>query len=572
MPKPDNSKQISQYISDTLKKAEAYKANVETGLQLANRWIKLAVARSRADELRTDIYFNSNDVARVYEFFYFAHISDGERYRRFSLTPYQAWILSEIFGWFYTGHDRKRRYRYALLYTARKSGKTVFFVVVEFLILMYDYQEAPEAYLCATTREQAGQALRYSKDIIANSPALRKRLIRQQFQILYRKRSGLMKVLANKPEKNDSLNPSIYIMDEMHAHPTLDFLNVMKSGTLFRKNPLGIITSTAGFNKEYPFYTMLQTGQKVLEGILEDDITFYALYTLDDEDEVEQFDMWEKANPNINHTVRLDDLIAEYKKSKLTISELNNFITKNLNRYLDNLEQWIPDDQYVKCFRTIEPPTDKRIQAFMGIDLSSIRDITSISITWTDPKTGDMATHNEFHFPQNEQKRIRESGIDLREWIQKGYIIEHPTPTINQEIIFERIKYWHTVFDIQQINYDKWNSGFIIPKVETELFIFCQHFNQTTVWFNFPLKYIERLFFDVSIAMTTNPVMRWMFANIQLYYDGNGNIKIMKNKSKDSVDGPVAFAMSIGAWLQFNGDASANFFRELFKDKLPENN
>jgi len=570
MPTPDKSKQIARYISDSMAKAESYKTNVSNGSQLANRWIKLAVQRSRNDATRTDIYFDPREVARVYEFFYFANISDGERYRRFNLTPYQAWILSEIFGWFYTGHQRKRRYRYALLYTARKSGKTVFFVVVEFLILMYDQQEAPEAYLCATTREQAGQALRYSKDIIANSPALRKRLIAQQFQILYKKRSGLMKVLANKPEKNDSLNPSIYIMDEMHAHPTLDFLNVMKSGTMFRKNPLGIITSTAGFNKEYPFYTMLQTGQKVLEGILEDDITFYALYTLDEDDEIEHFDKWEKANPNIGHTVRLDDLVAEYRKSKLTISELNNFITKNLNRYLDNIEQWIPDEQYVKCFRTIAPPTGQRVPAFIGLDLSSVRDIAAIEIVWTDPATGHIATISEFHFPQNESRKIRESGIDLGEWIQKGHIIEHPTNSINQEIIFERIKHWNTVFEIIQINYDKWNSGFIIPKVETELFIFCQHFNQTTVWFNFPLKYIERLFFEETIAMTTNPVMRWMFANIQLYYDGNGNIKIMKNKSRDSVDGPVALGMAIGAWLQFNGDASANFFRELFRDKLPE--
>jgi phage terminase large subunit-like protein len=121
-----------------------------------------------------------------------------------------------------------------------------------------------------------------------------------------------------------------------------------------------------------------------------------------------------------------------------------------------------------------------------------------------------------------------------------------------------------------QINYDKWNSGFIIPKIETEMFIFCQHFQQQTTWFNFPLKYIERLFFEETIAATNNPVMRWMFRNIQLYYDGNGNIKIMKNKSLDSVDGPVALAMSIGAWLQYNGDVTAEFFKELMSAQKPE--
>ncbi len=567
MATPAVQKAIKNYISESIKKAEQYKRDVESGKQIANKYIQLAVTRSRNDARRDDIYYNQSAVERVFEFFYFLRIKDGAKYNRFNLTPYQAWILSEIFGWFY--NDQSRRYRYALIYTARKSGKTVFSVGIEFYMLMYDREEDPEAYLCATTREQAGQALRYSKNIVKHSKHLRKRLKVQQFQILYEKRSGLLKVLANKPSSNDSLNPYVFIIDEMHAHQTLDFFNVMKSGTMSRVNPLGLITSTAGFNKEYPFYQMLQTGYRVLEGSIEDDITFYAMYTLDKDDEIEDYETWEKANPNINQTIRLDALKKEYEKARLTPSELNNFITKNLNRYLDNLEQWIPDENYVECFKDGHIPDNKKPNAFMGIDLSATRDLASIVIVFEDEKTGKLSVIPEFYFPQNEVKRIRESGIDLREWIDKGYIIEHPTPDIDQEAIYERIAYYNTIFKIQQINYDKWNSGFIIPKIERELYIYCKHFNQNTVYFNFPLKYIERLVFRREINLSTNPVLRWMFSNIVLYYDGNGNIKIMKNKSQDSVDGPISLAMSIGAWLVHNSDATTAFFKELMQDKLP---
>lgn len=570
MGKQDNLKQkIQNYVSEAENRAEQYKKDVQSGKLTTNRWIKLAVERSRKDETRKDIFYNNQAARRALEFFYFALISMGYKYKRFILSGYQAWIISEIFGWYYTAKPDKRRYRYALLYTARKTGKTVFFVVVEFLILIYDHQEAPEAYLCATTREQAGQALKYSKNIIKHSPALGRRLKAQQFQILYPKRDGLMKVLANKPDKNDSLNPSIFIMDEMHAHPTLDFFNVMKSGTLFRKNPLGIVTSTAGFNKDYPFFAMLETAKKVLQGVVEDDITFYALYTLDDDDDIEDFNKWIKANPNIGVTVQLDDLVNEYKKAKLSISELNNFITKNLNRYLDNLDQWIDDAQYKKVFKNPPPiPADTRPQAFGGLDISQTRDLAAFVIVYTDPETEKMAVIPEFYFPEKSIKRIRESGIDLTEWIEKGYIIEHKgRETIDQKLIVERVKYWHTVLDIQQINYDKWNSGFIIPEIETELFINCKHFQQVTTWFNFPLKYIERIFYDETVFMSLNPVMRWNFRNIVLYYDGNGNIKIMKNKSRDSVDGAVSFAMAAGAWLEHNGDTTAAFFQELLSQQ-----
>lgn len=566
MAKTELSKRKAAYISEAMAKAEQYKRDVETGAIITNDWIKLAVQRSRKDEARHDIYFNQDAVNRVFEFFFYTRISDGTKYRRFNLTPYQAWILSEIFGWYYTAKPDKRRYRYALLYTARKSGKTVFFVAVEFYILMYDAQEAPEAYLCATTREQAGQALKYSKAIIKHSPSLARRLKVQQFQILYPKRDGLLKVLANKPERNDSLNPSIYIMDEMHAHETLDFLNVMKSGTMFRKNPLGIITSTAGFNKDYPFYNMVETAKKVLQGIADDDITFMALYTLDDADDADDAETWIKSNPNIGHTVDLDDLVAEYKKACLTISEKNNFITKNLNRYLDNLEQWLPDSQYMKVFNPVDFPTN-RPPAYIGLDLSATRDLAALVVVWTDEATGKLAVYPEFYFPNNPDKKIRPDGIDLTAWIEKGFIQQHETPTIDHKLIFERIAYLNQIFKIQQINYDKWNSAFIIPEVEQKLFIYCKHFEQVTTWFNFPLKYIERQFFNEEILMSLNPVLRWNFRNVALYYDGNGNIKIMKNKSRDSVDGAVSLGMAVGAWLEYNGSTTMEFFKELMKSQ-----
>jgi len=336
----------------------------------------------------------------------------------------------------------------------------------------------------------------------------------------------------------------------------------MKSGTMSRDNPLGLITSTAGFNKDYPFFLMVETATQVLEGILEDDITFYALYCLDDEDETEDETCWIKANPNIGVTIRLDALQKEWEKAKLTITEKNNFITKNLNRYLDNQDQWIPDDIYITAFHPAPAPTGRPI-AYMGIDLSSTRDIASIVLIWFDEVSQRFRVIPEFYFPQNEVKRVRNSGIDLGAWIEKGHIIEHPTPTIDQTLILERIKYWNTVFEIRQINYDKWNSGFIIPEIQSQLYINCNHFNQTTIWYNFPLRYIEKIFFEQSLDMSDNPVMRWMFRNIVLYKDGNGNIKIMKNKSLDSVDGPVAFAMAVAAWLENNHDQTAAFFADL---------
>lgn len=563
--KSAQSDKIEKYISAAMTAVEQYKTDVQSRKIVASKWIQLAVARSRADAKRTDLEFRREAVARVFKFFSFLRIKIGKKYSRFILSPYQAWILSEIFGWYYT-ETGIRRFRYALIYTARKSGKTVFSVGIELYMLIYDKEEDPEAYLCATTREQAGQGLRYTKNMIKNSPAMKSRLKVQQFQIIYPKHSGILKVLANKPDANDSLNPYVFILDEMHAHKTLDFLNVMKSGIMSRENPLGLITSTAGFNKDYPFYLMVETAKQVLEGVLADDITFYALYTLDDEDDVEDSSCWPKANPNIGVTIRMDALEKEYAKSKLILTEKYNFITKNLNRYLDKQDQWIPDDIYVTAFNPVTIPAN-RPKAYMGIDMSSTIDIAAISVFWLDEETNRYRQHSEFHFPDNENKRVRNNGIDLTAWIKSEYIIEHESHRIDQNILFEAVAKLHQKFDIQLIFYDEWNTGFIIPEIESKLYIECKPFKQTATWFSFPLKFMEGIFYDRKIDVGKNPVMRWMFRNIMLYKDGNGNIKIDKNKSLDSVDGAVALGMAVGAYLQNATDVTAQFFRQLLQPK-----
>ena len=55
--------------------------------------------------------------------------------------------------------------------------------------------------------------------------------------------------------------------------------------------------------------------------------------------------------------------------------------------------------------------------------------------------------------------------------------------------------------------------------------------------------------------MSDNPVLRWNMRNIVLYIDGNENIKIMKNKKLESVDGAVSLGMAMGQWIAENIDS-----------------
>jgi Phage terminase-like protein, large subunit len=52
-----------------------------------------------------------------------------------------------------------------------------------------------------------------------------------------------------------------------------------------------------------------------------------------------------------------------------------------------------------------------------------------------------------------------------------------------------------------------------------------------------------------EIDLLSNPVLRWMFRNVVIYRDPNGNIKLDKGKSVNKIDGIVAVVDAIGGYM-----------------------
>ena len=555
-----------KYIEEMNRRAQSYIDGVLDGSILVNKWITLQVKMGEADKKRTDLIWDQVALDHAFKFFSFIRIPIKGNPEQFKLTNYQAWIIAQLFAWYRL--DGTRKYRYGIIYTARKSGKTMFSVAVMLLLSYYDNEFDSEVYLLATTREQANQGMKYMKSIVNQSPALLTRSTVRRFDIgHYENGEAILKSLAAKAESLDSLNPNGCIIDEMHAHPDLSLYNVMKSGQLARENPMILITSTAGFNTEYPFYGMIERGKKVLMGEMENDSMFYALYTLDEEDDPLDQTNWVKANPNLGQTIPANALAIEWEQAKDSIIEKINFQVKNLNLYTDGIDQWISDADYLPNFLKVDPTLMKGWKAWGGLDLASTRDLASLVWVLQDPETKRFYVVPEYYFPLNDDNKVRVSGIDLTQWIEKGHIIQHDTKTIDYEAIKDRLRYWDTIFDVQMLGYDQWNSALVIPYAELELGMYCQVVPQTTLFFNFPLKFIEKEIFAKNISMSDNPVLRWNFRNIVLYQDGNGNVKIAKNKSSDSVDGAVSLGMAFGCWLRDNFNMEAEQLNDYMNNK-----
>lgn len=554
---------IDEYFSRCWRYVGDYIEGVEDGSIPTNWKIKKQVKIFRDDLNRSDLEFRTEEVDNVFKFAYMVNLIHNNEVIRFHMLPYECFFLAAIYGFYYK-NTNDRKIREAILFMGKGNGKSPLAAFLVAYTTLVDVRINPEALLLANTRRQAGISLGFVRKMIFSSPVLDKRLEPYNYRILFRnrRRPGFIEILSSDLKSMDGYAANIGILDEVHEYRNADIYNMIKGAVQKKHNSILLLITTAGTNKRGFLYNKLQYYEAVLRGDIKDDTIFAALYTLDEGDDVEDTTNWYKANPGLDYIFPLKDLEKLYQSSRYSGSELNNFMTKRLNEFKDAETSWINDDTLSEVFGEIDIDLTGQ-DVYIGIDLSQNRDLTSIVCLFEVDNKYYVIPY--FFMPNNSEKVMRAGGVNIIDWITEGYIIESDRPTINYDQIVDTLIEINHKYNIKRINYDPANSALFLDKVLNsgeKIRSKCTPFAQSAMTFNTPLKYLEKVIFDGNITLT-NPALKWQMNNVVLYVDGNQNIKIMKNKSKDSVDGAVALGMAMGANLSIN--SGYKDIKELYK-------
>ena len=71
-----------------------------------------------------------------------------------------------------------------------------------------------------------------------------------------------------------------------------------------------------------------------------------------------------------------------------------------------------------------------------------------------------------------------------------------------------------------------------------------------------PTKELKGFIKNEQLEHFNNPVMRWMISNTYVYSDPNENIRIVKNRSKNKIDGVAALVNAIAEYMTFKDETS----------------
>jgi len=347
--------------------------------------------------------------------------------------------------------------------------------------------------------------------------------------------------------------------DEVHSYENYKIINVFRTGLGKKKNPRTTIITTNGDVRDGPLDTMLVTALNILKGAEPDNGTLPFICRLDDEKEVDNPLMWDKANPTLHYNEELRIEIAKeyisYKKDPVNNSA---FMTKRMNIPKGNADQEVTEWGNILATNQ-ETPNLEGCICVAGIDFAMITDMVSAGLVFLYKGIYYWVSHTWMCSKSKDLGRIK---APLRDWEKAGYLTfiddVEISPSVPAEWLAEQAqKYNITTLGMDLYRYSLLKRalndvGFDTNKDGANNIKLIRPSDQMKVG---PI--INSLFAKHAIAWGDNPLLRWAANNVCVTTSQAGNITYGKIEGKSRKTDPfMAFiaAMCASEELIDSGD------------------
>ena len=449
------------------------------------------------------------------------------------LQLWQKAFLQALFG-FVDKDTGLRKYRKAILFVARKNGKSVLAAAIATYMLTKDHEGGAEIYSVATKRDQSKIVWEESKKMIKKSPVLNKRIRCLIGGIYYDATDSSFRALASDSNSLDGLNAHLVVADEIHAWKDKNLLDVMYDSMSAREQPLLLETSTMGTIRQNVFDIEYDYASQVVEGTVEDETLLAIIYELDDEKEWLDEECWYKANPALNVIKSMKNLREKVLRAKSNPIELVNLLCKDFNIRQNNVNAWLTFDD----LNNEATYTDwKDCYCIGGCDLSSTTDLTCATLLGV--RKGKILIKQMYWIPTNAlEKKVIDDKIPYDKWLKNGYL----RLSGESKIDYHDVTKWF-LEEVEKnelrplwVAYDSWNAE--TWKIDMQSYGFDMiEVRQGYKTESAPLKQMKADLIDKKINYNNNPITKWNLSNVAIKQDDNENIMITKEKSRQRIDG-----------------------------------
>jgi hypothetical protein len=496
----------------------------------------------------SDFYFDDLAADRACRFFstQVKLVEGGGAGSAFTLQPWQAKIVRDVFGW--KRQDGTRRYRTVYIEVPRKNGKSTLSAGLALYMLLCDGEQRPQVYSAAGDRGQARIVFDSARAMCqANSRVMNEvRLLHNR--ILAPKVGGWYEALSAEAYTKHGLSASAIIFDELHVQKTRELWDVLTTSVGARRQPLTVAITTAGYDRSSICWQMHQRAELAIANPASDPYFYGAIFGAKQDDDWTDEEVWRRANPNYGISLFPDYIRERCNEARHNPEAENTFRQLHLNQWTQQAERWIQVDAWDRCQSDLTIDDFAGDQCWASLDLASTRDINSLTLLFK--RKDDYHVFNFYWMPQTPRDiRGRSDRVSVDNWGKQGLIKQTDGNVTDYHVISDDIIGLLDRFDMQILAYDPHGPARALAQIlvqsgfpEEKL----REFRQDIRTFSAPSKEFERRVGNGTIRHNGDPVLRWMVGNVAAFRDSNDNIRPNKSRSADKIDGVVTTIMCIG--------------------------
>ena len=504
---------------------------------------------------RSDLYYF--DIERLEDY-----ISFSEAWH-FPLEDWQKFIASFIFM-YYNDKDSVV-FRIFLLIIGRGAGKNGFASTLShyFISSLHDIENY-DVSIVANNEEQAKRSFNDVFNAIIKSHKLSAINTRDtlfdddpigEFEPW---KSNIKSVITqskllfhtSNAKTKDGGREGAIIFDEFHEYEDSELVKVFTGGLGKVRHPRQFFIGTKGFVREGYFDMMYGRAESILTGKMDFNGIFPFICELDDVSEMDDEDMWAKANPALQKplTDRGERLIEtvrdEYADLVDEPSGRPAFVVKRMNLLEGDLEHSVASPEELDLTNR-EPFSTDGLVPIGSLDYGSVRDFAACGLLFKKNEEYYFKTHSfvmkhfvDVHYGYSSTANTFGSGkqAPIRLWEQMKLLTVKDEPTLNPKHIVDYFIRAREEHGVQKIVADRYRLDILRQPLEEAGFE-VEAINNPKAIHPLLAPRVEDAFANGKIIFGDNPLMRWYTNNVYVNETKNGKIFEKKERIKRKIDG-----------------------------------
>lgn len=365
--------------------------------------------------------------------------------------------------------------------------------------------------------------------------------------------NSLIEIRPMKIDKLQGLRSKYNTIDEwLSGKISEDVIGAIEQGASKVQDYVIISTSSEGTVRNGVGDTIKMELVDILRGDYEDPHSSIWYYRLDNVQEVNQPEMWMKANPNIGATVSYDAYQRDVALAEAQPTKRNDILAKRFgipvegSTYFFTYEDTIPHQR-----QNFDGMT-----AALGADLSQGDDFTAFTFLFPLGDHGFGVKTLSFVSAQRVAKLPQATQLKYEEFVKEGTLIIKDSTVLDMDEVFDDLDDFileHN-YDISAFGYDPYNATHFAERWATENSSFGMvKVRQGARTESAPLGELKHLA-EARELIFDEQLMKFAMGNAMAIEDNNGNYKLSKQRAIEKIDNVAAL---LDAWVAYKDNREA---------------